>query len=51
MPECHREFALRSDQDPRFTYYCPACRELMKEVTPGTMWIDNGTAKDDDLEI
>lgn len=41
MPHCHRSFQLAHNQDPRFTWYCPKCRQEVAEITTGVLWLES----------
>ena len=40
--ECKREFYLQSDQHPRHTRWCPACRPVVMDDAKGQEWVGLG---------
>ena len=36
---CHKSFHPNVLQDPRYTWYCPACREKVAPITSGINWL------------
>jgi hypothetical protein len=37
---CGKEFELKDYQDRRYTWYCPACRAEIAEITVGVLWLE-----------
>jgi len=40
---CDRRFYVRQDQDARYTWWCPACRQKVRDIEPGIRGVTRGS--------